>query len=207
MKTQKELDEQIKNITEMLENSELSDEERQVYEDMLERYSEEGYLEKQEAIAKSHQEAFEASKTTYIESEDEINEILEKYNLVGDKNAISLIKVMEEQYGFIILSMVDTNIKILSRLNLTDIIFNVKKNVGSNEYAVLVEESIIKEIQDSKNFELIDKFLMDSYIEYLNQLIEKHDNVVVTALMSSINIISEASFAPRGLVRYHAKFF
>ncbi len=84
MKTQEELDEQIKNITEMLENSELSDEERQVYEDMLERYSEEGYLEKQAEINKSHQEAFEASKTTYIESEDEINEILEKYNLVGD---------------------------------------------------------------------------------------------------------------------------
>lgn len=207
MKTQEELDEQIKTITEQLENSELSDNERKVYEDMLERISEEGYLEKQEAINKSHQEAFEASKTTYVESEEEINEILAKYNLTGNKSAISLINIMEEQYGFIILSMVDTNIKILSRLNLSNIIFNVKKNVGSNEFVVKVDETTLSEIKETKNFDLIDKYLMDSYIDYLNELIEKHDNVVVSALMTSINIISEASFAPRGLVRYHAKFF
>jgi hypothetical protein len=207
MKTQEELDEQIKNITEMLENDDISDNERQVYEDMLERISEEGYLEKQEAINKSHEEAFEASKTTYVESEEEINEILAKYNLTGNKSAISLIRVMEEQYGFIILSMVDTNMKILSRLKLSDIIFNVKKNVGSNEFVVKVDETTLSEIKETKNFDLIDKYLMDSYIDYLNELIEKHDNVVVSALMTSINIISEASFAPRGLVRYHAKFF
>jgi len=207
MKTQEELDEQIKNITETLENSELSDAERKVYEDMLERISEEDYLKKQEEIQKSHQEAFEASKTTYSESEEEINEILEKYNLVGNKEAITLIKIMEEQYGFIILSMIDTNVKILSRLNLSNIVFNVKKGVGTNEFAVKVDESVIEDMQSSKNYDLLDKFLIDNYVAYLNDLIEKYDNVIVSDFMSSINVISEASFAPRGMVRYHAKFF
>ena len=112
MKTQKELDEQIKTITEQLENSELSENERKVYEDMLERISEEGYLEKQEAITKSHQEAFEASKTTYTESESEINEILAKYNQFSKQNAAQLAE--DGVYRFSIVK--GNNSKIIKRV-------------------------------------------------------------------------------------------
>ena len=205
----KSFEERIANIEKSLEDEELSDSERKIYEELLEKLKDTDYQAEQEAIKKTNEEKFEASKTTIVESKTEIDNILNKYGLIGDKNAISIIKTIEEQYGFIILTMIDTNMEVFSKLNLENIVINVKGGVPKTWVGVPFEEEDIKAISENKDFNIIQKIAIDGYVEFLNSMIaEPHNNnMIVSNLLTSLNFMSESSMKPQAIINYNVKFF
>lgn len=151
-----------------------------------------------EEMKKKDAEKFEASKTTVEESKGNIQEILNKHGLTWDKRVDTLLKVSESQHGYIILSMLDKNLYVYSKLNLDDIIFNIKKGVSDSTYITSLEPTLKK----SEEYEVL-----DSYIEELNKEILKYNNLTVSIFIANINIISEATFSPRALFRGNIVFF
>ena len=71
-----------------------------------------------------------------------------------------------------------------------------------SEATYKLEEDVIKSL-DLNN----DYYLLDLYVNYLNKEISKHNNLAITTLFTSINILSEKSIAPCCFFRGNIKFF
>jgi hypothetical protein len=204
----KSLEERIEILENDLKNEDLSDETRKGYEDLLEKLKDEEYQKEQEEIKRKMQEEFEKSKTSLEESKEEINSILDKYGVSNNKSIIELIKLMEDEYGYLILSMVDVNVEIFSKLNLENIVFNIKKGVKSNSHNVQIDEQKMKDLSENKiTLESLQSEIVDDFIDYLNKMIEDNNNMIVSSFMTSLNFISEASFPPLGILRHNVRFF
>jgi hypothetical protein len=166
-------------------------------------------MESENSKSENTKKILEKNKTTFSKSKKEIDYILEKYGVSNDKRIIELIKLMEEQYGFLVLSMVDINVEIYSKLELDDIIFNIKKNTPSDVYVYSFANDIVENDSDDKNsfIDSIISSINDSYIEHLNYKIKENDNMIVSAFMTSINILQDKSFKSVGTLKHSVKFF